>query len=146
MAKGENKTQPTDVSVDAFLETVENEVRRRDAETLIAIMREVSGKEPVMWGPSIIGFGTVHYRYESGREGDMPEIGFSPRKANQVLYLMSGFDGYDDLLMKLGPHKTSKACLYITRLDKVDINVLRQLIGKSFVAVQEMDGCEARGT
>ena len=128
MAK--NKRKPTGVSVEKFLDEVDDN-RRHEADVLIDIMRTVSGFDPVMWGPSIIGFGSQHYKYESGHEGDMPLLAFSPRKAKLTVYF-EGFDNYTDELASLGKHKISKACLYIHKLDDVDLKVLRQMIEKSF--------------
>ena len=128
----ENKTKPTSQSVKHFLESVEHKVRQADAQTLLKMFKEITGEKAVMWGESIVGFGTYHYKYETGREGDMPMTGFSPRKANLSLYVMDGFDGRDALLAKLGKHKTSIACLYINKLVDVDEKVLRSLIKKSY--------------
>ena len=123
---------PTSADVDAFIDEVPNEHRRSDARALCELMRSVTGEPPVMWGPSIVGFGSYHYRYESGRTGDAPLAGFSPRKANLVVYLVGGFeDRYPKLLDELGPHKTGKACLYLKRLRDVDLDVLRQLVERS---------------
>jgi hypothetical protein len=123
---------PTSADVDAFLEAVPDENRRSDARALLELMRFVTGEPPVMWGPTIVGFGSYHYRYESGRTGDAPLAGFSPRKPNLVVYLVGGFeDRYPKLLEQLGPHKTGKACLYLKRLGDVDLDVLRQLIERS---------------
>ena len=133
----ENKTVKTGASVDEFMTGVENKRRREDGLVLLEIMRDVSGLEPEMWGPSIIGFGSYHYRYESGREGDMPLIGFSPRKQSLSLYIMSGFDEYEELLGRLGKHKTGASCLYINKLADVDVGVLRELVSQS---VEHMRG------
>jgi uncharacterized protein DUF1801 len=123
---------PTSADVGAFLKAVPNEHRRADAHALLELMRSVTGEPPVMWGASIVGFGSYRYRYESGRTGDAPLAGFSPRKANLVVYLVGGFeDRYPKLLEQLGPHKTGKACLYLKRLGDVDLGVLRQLIERS---------------
>ena len=127
----ENKTVKTGASVDEFMAAVENKRRKEDGLVLLDMMRDVTGLEPEMWGPSIIGFGSYHYRYESGREGDMPLIGFSPRKSNLSLYIMSGFDEYDDLLGKLGKHRKGASCLYINKLADVDVGVLRELVAQS---------------
>ena len=127
----EPKTRPTKVKVVDFLDAVEHPQRKADGYELLRIMREITKEEPVMWGPSIVGFGTYHYKYESGREGDMPITGFSPRKQSLSLYIMSGFDEYEDLLGKLGKHKVGKSCLYINKLTDVDISVLKELIRKS---------------
>lgn len=127
----ENKTRPTKVSVDDFLATVE-ERRRKEAQTIIDMMRRVSGLEPVMWGPSIIGFGSQHYKSESGREGDIPQLGFSPRKVSLTLYFYEGFDRYSALLQKLGKHKLTTACLYINKLEDIDVDILRQMLEQSY--------------
>jgi hypothetical protein len=112
----ENKTKPTEVSVAAYIEAITNETKRADAKALVKLMQKASGEKPKMWGPSIIGFGSIHYTYDSGREGDMPVIAFSPRKAASVLYGAIGFDGAEKLLTKLGKHTTGKGCLYIKKL------------------------------
>lgn len=125
-----NKTQPSKVSVERFLETVA-EARRNEARVLIDIMWRISGEKPVMWGPSIIGFGSQHYRYDTGREGDMPRLAFSPRKAAVTLYF-EGFDDYADLLEKLGKHTTSVACLYVNKLEDIDLSVLTQMLERSY--------------
>lgn len=132
MSKARNKTQPTAVDPMEFIATVEHDVRRADAYRLVEIMREETGEEPYMYGPSIIGFGTYHYVYESGREGDAPLAGFSPRKAQTVVYLIGGYeDLYPDLLARLGPYKTGNSCLYIKKLADIDEDVLRLLIRDS---------------
>lgn len=128
----EPKTRPTDVPVADFIAAVEHPGRRADAETVCAMMTEVSGQKPVMWGPSIVGFG----RY-TGKTGDWPMIGFSPRKANLVLYLVSDFDGRDALLARLGKHRTSVACLYVNRLSDVDAGVLREMTERSVAWMRE---------
>ena len=112
----ENKTKPTELSVAAFIEAITDETKRADAKALVKLMQSASGEKPKMWGPSIIGFGSIHYKYDSGREGDMPLIGFSPRKAANVLYGAIGFSGAEALLAKLGKHTTGKGCLYIKKL------------------------------
>ena len=132
----ENKTKPTDQDVIDFLNDVEHKTRRQDGFTLLEMMQEITGEEAVMWG-SIIGFGSYHYKYESGREGDMPLIGFSPRKQSMTLYIMPGFDDYEDLLGKLGKHKIGKACLYVNKLADVDADVLRKLIKRSYTHMKE---------
>ena len=131
MAKYELKTRATPVSVDAFIETVADEGRRADARDLAAMMERLSGHPPRMWGPSIIGFGSYHYKYDSGHEGDMARIGFSPRKGNMVVYLADGFTGHAELLAKLGKHKTGKSCLYVGRLRDIDETVLENLCVQS---------------
>ena len=128
----QNKTVKTGASVDEFMAAaVGNKRRRDDGLVLLDMMREVTGLEPEMWGPSIIGFGSYHYKYDSGREGNMPLIGFSPRSRSLSLYIMSGFDEYDDLLSKLGKHRTGASCLYINKLADVDMDVLRELVSQS---------------
>ncbi len=128
----ENKTKKTEASVDAFLAGISPERKRQDALAICELMKKVTKLEPKMWGPSIVGFGSYHYKYESGREGDMPLVGFSPRKQNLTLYIMPGFDDYDALLGKLGKHKTGKSCLYINTLDDVHLPTLRTLIQRSY--------------
>jgi hypothetical protein len=110
---------------------VDNNQRRQDAFVVLELMKDVTGEQPRMWGDSIVGFGRYHYRYASGREGDMPIAAFSPRKQNLTLYIASDFDGYDELLGKLGKHSTSKACLYIKRMSDVDPAALRELVRQS---------------
>lgn len=132
----ENKTKPTSLSVEAFLDGCSDIGRRADARTLSELMRKVTGNEPAMWGPSIVGFGSYHYIYESGREGDMPVVGFSPRKAANVLYGTIGFHGAEILLAKLGKHTTGKGCLYIKRLADVDLKVLETLVEKAVAATR----------
>lgn len=126
----ENKTKPTEVDVEAYVDAVPDAGRRQDALTLVAIMQRLSGEPPKMWGPSIIGFGSCHYRYESGREGDMPLTAFSPRARELVLYVL-GFPGQEALLARLGRHKTGKACLYIKSLADVDGELLEEIIAAS---------------
>jgi hypothetical protein len=128
----QNKTRPTTTSVNSFLGIVEDEIQRQDSYTLISIMKEITGEEPIMWGPSIIGFVSYHYKYDSGREGDMLLTGFSPRKQNLSLYIMAGFTKYKALLQKLGKHKTGKSCLYIKRLSELNTDVLTELIKASY--------------
>ncbi len=134
----ELKTKVNDARVEDFINSVSNETKRQDSLEIIKIMRQVSKEEPKMWGPAIIGFGTTHYKYASGREGDMPLIGFSPRKQNLTLYIGVGEKSDNPLLKKLGKFTTSKACLYIKKLADVDINVLQELIADSFARAQ---GC-----
>lgn len=123
----ETKTKPTAVSVEDFIAAVENLGRREDARVVADLMSEASGEPPVMWGPSIIGFGKYHYRYDSGHEGDAPVVGFSPRKANLVLYVGGDEPERLALLARLGKHKTGKACVYVNRLSDLDLDVLREL-------------------
>ena len=129
------KTKPNDASVEAFLNGVEDAKKREDSFAILEMMREITGAEPQMWGSSIIGFGRYHYTYASGREGDWFQVGFSPRKQSLTLYIMSGFDAYDTLLSQLGKHTTGKSCLYIKRLDDVDLDTLRALIAQSVAHV-----------
>ena len=127
----EPKTKPTDESVVAFLDAVEKDKQREDSFAIMELMREVTGEEPEMWGPSIVGYGRYSYKYASGREGEWMLVGFSPRKQNLTLYIMSGFDAYDDLLSKLGKYSTGKSCLYIKKLEDVDQDVLKELVRES---------------
>jgi hypothetical protein len=126
----ENKTQPTTASVPDFLAGLTPR-RRQEAEALIELMRGISGFEPVLWGASIIGFGSVHYRYASGREGDMPLLAFSPRKARLTIYFSEGFDHHADRLAALGKHSTSVSCLYANNLADLDLDVLAGMVRKS---------------
>lgn len=136
----ENKTKPTRASVPRFLASVENDRRREDALVLCELMKEITGEPAVMWGESLVGFGKYAYRYESGRSGEYFVAGFSPRKASLVLYIMSGFTGHDALMKKLGKHKTGRSCLYINKLDDVDMDVLRELISRSVEHVSSSQG------
>ncbi len=136
----ETKTKPTAVSVDAFLGAIPHPVRRADGKTVRATMERITGQPATMWGPSIVGFGSYHYRYASGHEGDMCRIGFSPRSANLVLYV-GGFKDYDALLAKLGKYKRSKACLYVNKLADVDLEVLEEIIRRSYAATEDADYC-----
>jgi hypothetical protein len=132
MADSANKTTATEGDVGAFLEGIGDDQRRRDATLLAELMHEVTGEPAVLWGPSIVGFGAFHYRYETGREGDAPAISFSPRKAQTVLYLSGEMAQYEDLLGRLGPHTTGKACLYVKRVDRTDAAALRDIIALSY--------------
>jgi hypothetical protein len=127
----EAKTRPTSKSVERFLAGVENDRRRDDSFRMLEIMREITGEEPKMWGPSIVGFGSYHYRYASGREGDWMLTGFSPRKSSLTVYIMAGFSRYDELMAGLGKFKTGKSCLYINKLDDVHLPTLKKLIRES---------------
>lgn len=122
------KTIPSSSSVIDFLASLDNADQRKDSETLIDIMSNVSGESPVMWGPSIIGFGSYHYKHDSGREGDMPNIAFSPRKGKLVLYITYDAEKYVDIRQRLGAHKVSKACIYISKLSDVSIDTLKELV------------------
>lgn len=144
-AVADNKTTPTDADVGAFIDGVDNPRRRQEARSVLALMREITGEQPVMWGPSMIGFGTHHYRYESGREGNMPAAAFSPRKAALTVYLQD-FAERDELLGRLGPHSTGKSCLYMKRLDAVDLEVLRELITRSYRHALDTDTQPERRT
>jgi len=128
----EAKTKPTEQSVEGFLNTVSDQQKREDCFSLLELMKQATQTEPQMWGSSIVGFGSYHYIYASGRSGDAPLTGFSPRKQNLVLYLMGGFDQYDELLRKLGKHSVGKSCLYIKRLADVDLPTLKTLVQLSF--------------
>jgi hypothetical protein len=133
----ENTTKPTASSVEAFLEAVPDPARRADAQALSALMAEATGEAPRMWGSSIVGFGSYHYRYDSGREGDSAAVGFSPRAKELVIYLPADAPDKDALLGRLGKHKTGKSCLYIRSLGDVDGDVLRALVTQSLAAVRE---------
>jgi hypothetical protein len=130
----ENKTKPTKLSVTTFIDAIADPARRADAKALVKLMQTAAREKPKMWGPSIIGFGCLHYKYESGREGDAPVIAFSPRKSATVLYGMTGFNDAAALLAKLGKHSTGKGCLYIKKLADVDQHVLETLALKSVLA------------
>lgn len=126
-----NKTAPTTQSVTAFLNDIADAHQKADAKVLVRMMKAATGQPPVMWGSSIIGFGKYHYRYDSGREGEMCRIGFSPRKGSTVIYMLNGFADEPKLLARLGKVKTGKSCLYIKRLAEIDVRVLEQLIARS---------------
>ena len=132
----ENKTKATKASVAAFLGAIPDEAKRADARTLVKLMSAATGERPKLWGPSIVGFGTCHYVYASGREGDMPLVGFSPRKAAIVLYVSRGYPGFDALLARLGKHTTGGGCLYVKRLADLDPKVLEELVAKSVAAMR----------
>ena len=131
----EPKTQPTKASVAAFIAAIPDERRRKDCEAVAKLMQAATGAKPVLWGTSIVGFGTYRYRYASGREGDWPVTGFSPRKNDLTLYVMPGFERYADLLARLGRHRTGKSCLYLKKLADVDLAVLRQILARSVAAM-----------
>ena len=132
----DNKTKPTRLSVTAFINALTDRTRRADAKALVELMQRAAGEKPKMWGPSIIGFGSYHYTYDSGREGDMPIVGFAPRKAATVLYGLLGSKGSETLLEKLGKHSTGKGCLYIKKLTDVDQEVLAAMVAKSVAATR----------
>ena len=136
----ENKTKPTGDDIIQFLESVENKRRKDDSFEVLKLMQEVTDKEPTLWGTSIVGFGSHHYKYESGREGDMPIVGFSPRKQSLTLYIMAGFEAYEDLMSKLGKHTTGKSCLYIKNIEDIDQDVLRKLVSLSAEHVAQTNG------
>jgi len=123
----EIKTKPTEVTADDFIAAVENPVRREEAKTVCAMMERITGEPPRMWGPSIIGFGSYHYKYDSGHEGTMCRLGFSPRKAQLVLYIVTQDPGQSGQLARLGKHKTGQSCLYINTLADVDMGVLEEM-------------------
>lgn len=132
MAGKPNKTVATTGDVDDFVASIQDEQKRADSAVLIDMMRDVTGHDPVLWGQSIVGFDTYHYKSEAGREGDMCAIGFSPRKASITIYIYEGFNNHGDLLAKLGKHTTSMGCLYIKKLSDVDTGVLRELVARSY--------------
>ena len=133
----ELKTKKNDASVADFLNAVEKDQKRADAWTILEMMKEITGDEPAMWGDSIVGFGTYHYHYATGREGDWMVVGFSPRKRNLSLYIMSGFSEFEELLAKLGKHKTGVGCLYINKLGDIDMDVLREIVTKSVAFMRQ---------
>jgi hypothetical protein len=127
----ENKTKENNASVTAFLNSLEDKRKRSDVKAIAAMMRKATGKRAKMWGTSIVGFGSYHYKYESGREGDAALVAFSPRKQNLTVYIMPGFKEFPGLMKKLGIYKTGKSCLYLKKLQDVDANVLQKLITES---------------
>jgi Domain of unknown function (DU1801) len=137
MAKTENKTKPTPISAGAYIDAVADERQRDDARKIAAMMARLTGEPATMWGPSIVGFGSYHYKYDSGREGDMCRIGFSPRKGQTVVYVVDGYANKDDLLAKLGKHKTGQSCLYIKKLADVDESVLEEICTRSLAWMDE---------
>jgi hypothetical protein len=127
----EPKTKPSSASVDAYIDAIEDDSRRSDCLEVVRLMSRITGKPPVLWGGSIVGFDTYHYVYASGNSGDWPIVGFSSRKANLTLYIMAGFDRYDELMDRLGKYKIGKSCLYLKKLSDVDADVLEDLIRES---------------
>ena len=125
------KTKPTEVSVESYIATIASEEQRNDARSLVALMRKVTRQEPRMWGPSIVGFGSYHYKYAKGHEGDSAVTGFAARGRDLVVYIAADFGGRDDLLARLGEHTTGKVCVYIRRLANVDLKVLEKLVARS---------------
>ena len=136
----ELKTKKTDASVSDFLATIEDGAKRADCEQLRAIMSDLTGDEPAMWGAGLVGFGHYHFTYASGREGDWFRVGFAPRARNITLYIMSGFDAYDGIMARLGKFKTGKSCLYVKQLSDVDEAVLRELISASLDYLKQTYG------
>lgn len=132
MANAKNKTTQNDLDPVEFIQRVEDDNRREDSAYMLELMGKLTGDSPKMWGTSIVGYGSYHYKYDSGREGDFMKVGFSPRKQNLTLYIMPGFQRYDELMSKLGKYKTGKSCLYIKKLEDVDIEVLKELISSSY--------------
>ncbi|GAA2722895.1 DUF1801 domain-containing protein [Cellulomonas aerilata] len=130
-------TVPTGADVARFVAGVEHDVRRRDAQTLLELMQRATGEPPRMWGPSIVGFGSYHYVYATGREGDMAAVGFSPRKASTTVYLMEGFEQHADDLARLGPHTLGRSCLYLKDLAKVDLGVLEAMVARSYATTTQ---------
>lgn len=136
MAKAKPKTTETNNSVSGFVKKIEDAQRRADCDRLIEIMKTQSGFEPKMWGPSIIGFGSYHYKYESGHEGDAPLVGFSPRKSEFALYI-ANFNGKEALLKNFGKHKTAKACVYIKKIEDINPDILKKLVAGSIKHYKE---------
>ena len=130
-------TRPSAVDPHDFVTAVEHPVRRTDAQTLLTMMERITGCPPVMWGPSIVGFGRYHYRYDSGREGDSMLTGFSPRKASLVVYVMPGYDDIGDDLAELGKHRLGKSCLYINKLADVDLDVLERIVADGVAKMRD---------
>ncbi|MEM8546601.1 MAG: DUF1801 domain-containing protein [Pseudomonadota bacterium] len=141
MAKAQNKTVETDASVEAYLAGIAKPTREAQCRRIDAILRKVTRREPKMWGSTIVGYGSYHYVYDSGREGDMCLTGFSSRAQNISVYIMDGFDGKKALLEKLGPHKTSKSCLYITNFDKIDEKAFTRLVRESVALMRKRYQC-----
>ena len=132
MSDAKIQTVPTTYGVAEYIAKLENDQQRKDSEKLVELMRKVSGKSPIMWGPSIVGFDTYHYKYDSGREGDMPRIAFAPRKGKLVLYIVDDAMKYSDIFARLGKHKTSKSCIYINKLMDIDMKTLEELISVTY--------------
>lgn len=135
-----NKTQETEASVTAFLESISDDKKRADCTTVCRIMEKLTGSEPKMWGASMVGFGSYHYKYDSGHEGDWFLAGFSPRKANLTLYLMAGYEHFPELMKRLGKYKTGKSCIYINKLEDINMEVLEELIASSVKRSKETHG------
>jgi hypothetical protein len=136
----ELKTKPTDASVGKFLASIKDEGRRKDCETIVRLMKKATKSEPRMWGTSIVGFGSYHYTYASGREGDWMMMGFSPRKQNLTLYILPGIDAFAPMLKTLGPHSRGGSCLYIKRLEDIDLKVLESMLKQAAAALRKKGG------
>ena len=132
-----NKTQENDSNVMAFIENVENQIRQSDAKVVLDMMARLTGLPAKMWGASIIGFGSYHYKYASGREGDFMRVGFSPRKANLVVYILPGYTDFDDILARIGKYKKGKSCLYINKLADINMSVLEELVLAGLADMEE---------
>ena len=137
----ELKTKVTKISASQFVNSIADATKRRDCKTLVAMMKGITGKPAKMWGSTIVGFGSYHYTYSSGREGDWFVTGFSPRKRELTIYIMPGFSNYAELMKKLGKFKTGKSCLYIKKLDDVNMEILRSLISQSVADMEAMYDC-----
>jgi hypothetical protein len=133
----ENKTQPTSLDPNLVMAEITDANRRRDVETLDALLRRLSGYRPVMWGPAMFGYGTYRYSYASGRRGEFFRCGFASRSRDLVVYVMSGFDGFEQELDRLGPHRTGKSCLYLKQLDAIDMAVLERIMAHSLAVMAE---------
>jgi hypothetical protein len=138
MAKAKVKTVETKNSVTDFINLIPDETKKSDCFNLIEFMKEQSGFEPKLWGPSIVGFGSYHYKYESGREGEAPIVAFSPRKSEISLYLSSSFENREELLQKFGKHKSAKACIYVKRLEDINISILKKMISLSIKHIKRL--------
>lgn len=138
----ENKTKKTETSVEDFINAVDNEQKRKDSLELLKMMKKITGSEPRLWGSSLVGFGTYHYKYASGREGDFFITGFSPRKTALTVYIMPGFEPYPELMEQLGPYKTGKSCLYLKNLDVIDRKVLEKLVRQSVKDMRKKYSCD----
>ena len=132
------KTKQNEKSVDEFIKKIEDLEKQKTSWQILEIIKEISGKEPKMWGDSIIGFGKYHYKYATGREGDWMRIAFSPRKQNFSIYIMDGFDNHSELMEKLGKFKTGKSCLYINKLQDIDINILKEIMKESLFNMEKL--------
>jgi hypothetical protein len=140
----ELKTRQNSQSVSRFIQSVEDPVKRKDCEDLKRLMAKITGKRAKMWGDSIVGFGSYHYKYKSGREGDYFVTGFSPRKQNLTIYIMPGFSQYRDKLAKIGKHKTSVSCLYVKNLEQLDMGLLSEIISDSVSRMKKMYSCDLK--